>query len=75
MLHKKKKKKNSATKKKTCMEGTVLHITEKNISTASSFILVICEHSLRQCYALKEYCNTVDCFDMNIPSYNKQSYV
>lgn len=72
---KKKKKKNSATKKKTCMEGTVLHITEKNISTASSFILVICEHSLRQCYALKEYCNTVDCFDMNIPSYNKQSYV
>lgn len=55
------------------MEGTVLHITEKNIFTASSFILVICEHSLRQCYALKEYCNTVDCFD--IPSYNKQSYV
>lgn len=46
----------------------------KNISTASSFILVICEISLRQCYALKEYCNTVDCFDMNIPSYNKQSY-
>lgn len=47
----------------------------KNISTSSSFILVICERSLRQCYALKEYCNTVDCFDMNIPSYNKQCYV